>query len=167
MSDIIVGWHSLLKLLYGERLPFYCRTTAVLVIVYQYLHIIFLERSMSLQSKHIRCLLYRSCGKKSLICSAALTTAEIYSLLYCGAFLFTMHVVAEKMRWRLDQELFQLAHKEDFNLLLNFWVHLGGELWFAYLLWFCAAIAGGVPSGLFEDSSIIPWNGLKFYYKGG
>lgn len=40
----------------------------------------------------------------------------------------------------IASRLFQLVHKEDFNLLLKFWVHLGGELQYIYLLWFCSVL---------------------------
>lgn len=53
---------------------------------------------MSLQSNILNAYYIDPVEKKSLICSAVLTTADIYSLLYCGAFLFTMHVVAEEIR---------------------------------------------------------------------
>lgn len=103
--------------------------------------------------------------KSSLICSAVLITVEIIFcfIVHCAAFLLAMHVVAEKIRWKLAQELFQLVYREDFNLLLIFWVHLGGELQYIYLLWFCSVLpllAVSLPSGLFEDSSTMPWNGL-------
>lgn len=31
----------------------------------------------------------------------------------CATFLLVIHMVAEKIRWRLTQELFQLVHRED------------------------------------------------------
>lgn len=82
---------------------------------------------------------YINVWKKSLICSAVLITVEIIFciVVHCAAFLLAMCVVAEKIRWRFAQELFQLVHKEEFNLLLKFSVQLGGDLQYTDLLWVC------------------------------
>lgn len=88
---------------------------------------------------------------------------------HCAAFLWVIHVVAEKIRRTLTQEFFQLVHKEDFNLLHKFWVHLGGDLQYICLFSVLLCTAGHCwqhPIWL-ENSSTVPWNGLQFYNKGG
>lgn len=71
--------------------------------------------------------------KKSLHMQCSTGHSGNCVLHHCAAFLWVIHMVAEKIRWRLTQELFQLVHREDLKFLLKFWtsrwriaVHLPG-----------------------------------------
>lgn len=113
------------------------------------------------------CCIYPMEEKKSLHMQCSIGHNGNCALHHCAAFLWVIHMVAEKIRWRLTQELFQLVRREDLKFLLKFWtsrwriaVHLPG---FGFSLYYHC---WQHPMWL-ENSSTVLWNGLQFYNKGG
>lgn len=111
--------------------------------------------------------IYPKGEKKSLHLQCSIDHSGNCVLHHCAAFLWVIHMVAERIRWRLNQEFFQLMHKKDLKFPLKFWP----SRWRIavclpiFCFFHCTAIAGSIPSG-WKIVQLSPGMDCKFTVKG-